>query len=258
MLPGMNPRQKEILKAVVELYTESALPIGSQVLLDNYNFPVSSATLRNDLSALEEAGYLYQPHTSAGRIPTTQGYRAYVEEIMGEELLSKKEQQQLQGELLMLKAKQIRMGRSTAKLLSALSGNLAVTGVLDRDEFYDFGMRELIDNPEFQEIDELCQLVETLDSLDERLEGILGNLPNGETRIYIGEENPIREISNCSMIIAPFENSEGRGILAIIGPKRMRYAKNKSLLEYVQRLLSDQKLLVSAVLLVGTNSLIIF
>lgn len=254
----MNERQQEILKAVVELYTESALPVGSQVLLDNYDFQVSSATLRNDLAALENAGYLYQPHTSAGRIPTTQGYRAYVEEIMGEELLSKREQQQLQSELLMLKAKQARMGRSTAKLLSALSGNLAVTGALDRDEFYDFGMRELIDNPEFQEIDDLCRLVETLDSLDERLETILGDLPNGETRIYIGEENPIREISNCSMIVAPFENSGGRGILAIIGPKRMHYAKNKSLLEFVQRLLSDQKLLVSAVLFVGSSHLIIF
>lgn len=255
----MNPRQIEILKAVVELYTESALPIGSQALLDNYDFQVSSATLRNDLAALEEAGYLYQPHTSAGRIPTTKGYRAYVEDIMGEELLSKSDQQKLQSEILMLKAKQARMGRTTAKLLSALSGNLAVTGVLDKDEFYDFGMRELIDNPEFQSIDELCQLVETLDSLDERLEGILKDLPAGEARIYIGEENPIREISNCSMIVAPFENSQGRGILAIIGPKRMHYAKNKSLLEYVQRLLTDnQKLLTGTVLVLNGSYALIF
>jgi transcriptional regulator of heat shock response len=253
----MNNRQQDILKAVVELYTETALPIGSQLLLDTYDFNVSSATLRNDLASLEEAGYLYQPHTSAGRIPTTQGYRAYVEDIMGEELLSKREQQKLQSELLMLRAKQARMGRTTAKLLSALSGNLAVTGVFDKEEFYDFGMRELIENPEFQEIDELARLVETLDSLDERLEGILGELTTNETRIYIGEENPIREISNCSMIIAPFENSEGRGILAIIGPKRMHYAKNKSLVEYVQRLLSDQKMLTGAIV-IAISPLIIF
>lgn len=254
----MNVRQKEILKGVVELYTQSALPVGSQGLLDFYDFKVSSATLRNDLAALEEAGLLYQPHTSAGRIPTTKGYRMYVEDIMGEELLTKGEQHRLQTELLMLKAKQVRMGRSTAKLLSALSGNLAVTGAFDQNEFHDFGMRELIDNPEFQSIDDLCQLVETLDSLDERLEGILGDLTSSETRIYIGEENPIREISNCSMIVAPYENSEGRGILAIIGPKRMHYAKNRSLLEYVQRLLSDnQKLLKNIVILVGSSSIII-
>lgn len=254
----MDSRQKEILKAVVELYTESALPVGSHGLLDNYDFGVSSATLRNDLAALENAGYLYQPHTSAGRIPTTQGYRAYVEEIMGEELLSKSEQRRLQSELLMLRAKQARMGRTTAKLLSALSGNLAVTGAFDRDEFYDFGMRELIDNPEFQEIDELCRLVETLDSLDERLEAIVKEVAVGETRIFIGEENPIREISNCSMIVAPFQNSEGRGILAIIGPKRMHYAKNKSLLEYVQKFLSEnQKLIPQLIVFTGTNLVII-
>jgi heat-inducible transcriptional repressor len=235
-----NERQKNILAAVVELYTQSALPVGSQALLDHYEFGVSSATLRSDLAALEEAGYLYQPHTSAGRIPTDLGYRTYVEEIMGEELLSRSEQQRLQKELLVMKAKEVRMGRTTAKLLSTLSGNLAVTGALDHDEFYDFGMRELIDNPEFQEIDELCRLVETLDSLDERIESLVGDIRPGETRIYIGDESPIREMTNCSMVVAPYQNKDGRGIIAIIGPKRMHYARNKSLIEYVQRLLSDQ------------------
>ncbi len=255
----LNERQKEILRTVVELYTENALPVGSQALLDNYDFRVSSATLRNDLAELEHQGYLYQPHTSAGRIPTDQGYRAYVEEMMGEETLSKEDQQRLQKELLMMKAKQARMGRSTAKLLSALSGSLAVTGMLDKEEFYDFGMRELLENPEFQEIDELCRLVETLDSLDERLGTILKDVALGESRIYIGEESPIREMSNCSMIIAPYKNSDGVGILAIIGPKRMHYAKNKSLIEYVQRMLSDNQKLLGSMVFVATNgSILIF
>jgi transcriptional regulator of heat shock response len=246
----MNERQKNILAAVVELYTESALPVGSQVLLDHYNFNVSSATLRSDMVFLETEGYLYQPHISAGRIPTDKGYRVYVEEIMAEELLSKADQQRLQKELLIMKAKQVRMGRSTAKLLSALSGNLAITGMLEKQEFYDFGMRGLMENPEFQEIDELCRLVETLDALDENLGQIITNMKNGETRIYIGEESPIQEMSNCSMIVAPYENSEGRGILAIIGPKRMHYAKNKSLIEYVQKMLTDnQKLLGSFIII---------
>jgi transcriptional regulator of heat shock response len=253
----VNERQKNILAAVVELYTESALPVGSQALLDHYKFGVSSATLRSDMVFLENEGYLYQPHTSAGRIPTDKGYRVYVEEIMGEELLSKQDQQRLQKELLMMKAKQVRMGRSTAKLLSALSGNLAVTGVLDK-EFYDFGMRGLMDNPEFQEIDELCRLVETLDSLDERLGSIITDMRNGETRIYIGEESPIREMSNCSMIVAPYENKDGRGILAIIGPKRMHYAKNTALLEYVQKMLSDNSKLLGSMVIIVTSSNIIF
>lgn len=235
----MNTRQRQILSAVVELYTKTALPVGSQVLLERFQFPVSSATLRNDMVALEEAGYLYQPHVSAGRIPTDAGYRFYVEEMMGDEDLSREDQRRLQKELLMMKAKQARLGRSTTKLLSALSGNLAVSGLIDKDEFYDFGMKELMEKPEFQEIDELCRLVETLDSLDERLDTLFAKLGNGETQIFIGDENPIKGISNCSMVVAPYQSSEGQGILAIIGPKRMDYAKNKSLIEYMKKLLGS-------------------
>ena len=235
----MNTRQRQILSAVVELYTKTALPVGSQVLLERFQFPVSSATLRNDMVALEEAGYLYQPHVSAGRIPTDAGYRFYVEEMMGDEDLSREDQRRLQKELLMMKAKQARLGRSTTKLLSALSGNLAVSGLIDKDEFYDFGMKELMEKPEFQEIDELCRLVETLDSLDERIDAIFAKLRDGETQIFIGDEDPIKGISNCSMVVAPYQSSEGQGILAIIGPKRMDYAKNKSLIEYMKKLLGS-------------------
>lgn len=235
----MNPRQKEVLAAIVELYTETATPVGSEALLDRHHFPVSSATLRNDMLALEEKGYLYQPHTSAGRIPTDTGYRFYVEEMMGERNLSREEQQSLQKELLMLKARHARLGRSTVKLMAALSGNLAVSGLIDRDEFFDFGMKELLDKPEFQEIDELCRVVETLDTLDEKLNGILLQLKDGKTQIFIGDENPIKEISNCSMVVAPFKSEDGNGILAIIGPKRMDYAKNKSLIEYVKKILGS-------------------
>ncbi|MEK7494872.1 MAG: hypothetical protein AAB519_02475 [Patescibacteria group bacterium] len=249
----MNERQKKVLSAIVELYTKTALPVGSQALLDRFAFPVSSATLRNDMAALEEEGYLYQPHVSAGRIPTDKGYRIYVEEMMGEEMLSRKDQEHLQKELLMLRAKNVRLGRTTAKLLSALSGNLAVSSIMNKEEFYDFGMKELMEKPEFQEIDELCRLVETLDSLDEKLDQIVLKLKDGETHIFIGQENPITEIQNCSMIIAPYQSDEGRGLLAIIGPKRMEYAKNKSLIEYMRKLLSS-----SAVVIIVTPSIILF
>jgi transcriptional regulator of heat shock response len=240
----MNTRQKQVLSAIVELYTKTALPVGSQALLEHFEFPVSSATLRNDMALLEEEGYLYQPHVSAGRIPTDEGYRLYVEEMMGDEDLSREDQRKLQKELLVMKAKQTRMGRSTAKLLSALSGNLVVSGLIGRDELYDFGMKELMEKPEFQEIDELCRIVETLDSLDEKLDSIMSRLKSGDVQIFIGEENPIKEISNCSMVVAPYENSEGKGILAIIGPKRMDYAKNKSLIEYMKKLLNASLVIV--------------
>lgn len=235
----MNARQGKILAGVVELYTESAVPVGSQSLLERYGFDVSPATIRSDMAALEDEGYLYQPHTSAGRIPTDEGYRYFVEEIMPDERLSVAEQKKLQQELLQLRAKHARLGRSTAKLLSTLSGNLAVTGAIGRDELYDFGMKELLEKSEFHELDEMCRLVEALDTLDERFDLILKQVADGETHIFIGKENPIKEISNCSMVVAPYESAEGKGILAIIGPKRMQYAKNKSLLEHMKKLLGS-------------------
>lgn len=236
----MNDRQKQVLSAVVDLYTESAQPVGSQALLQYSGFDVSAATLRSDMATLEQAGYLYQPHISAGRIPTDAGYRMYVEEMMGDQDLSREEQRHLRKELLLMKAKQARIGRSAAKLLSMLSGNLAVSGIIDTEEMYDFGMKELIEKPEFQEMDELCRLVETLDSLDEKLDGLMLKLQDDETHIFIGDENPIRGISNCAMVVTPYRNDEGeRGILAIIGPKRMEYAKNKSLIEYMKKLLNS-------------------
>lgn len=237
----MNTRQQKVLAAIVEIYTETAVPVGSEVLVKRHTFDVSSATLRNDMAHLENEGLLYQPHISAGRIPTDRGYRFYIEEIMGDQELSKEDQRRLQTELLMMKAKQTRLSRTTAKLLSALSGNLAVMGDASKDEFYDFGIKELIEAPEFRELDELCRLVETLDSLDEKFDVLLATMKDDSMQIFIGEENPIPEISkNCSMMVAPYRNKEGeRGVLAIIGPKRMQYAKNKSLLEYVKKLLSS-------------------
>jgi transcriptional regulator of heat shock response len=243
----MNPRQKKILAGVVELYTESAVPVGSQALLERYSFDVSPATIRSDMATLEKEGYLYQPHTSAGRIPTDLGYRYFVEEIMPDEQMSVADQKNLQKELLQLRAKHARLGRSTAKLLSTFSGNLAVSGVIGADEVYDFGMKELLEKQEFQELDEMCRLVEALDTLDEKFDLILAQVKDGKTHIFIGSENPIKEISNCSMVVAPYESKEGKGILAIIGPKRMQYAKNKSLLEQMKKLLGVSLMIIMIV-----------
>ena len=93
---------------------------------------------------------------------------------------------------------------------------------------------------EFKNIDEFCRIVEALDYIDENIDSILSKMKDGETKIFIGKENPIKEISNCSMVVSPYTNKNGeRGVLAIVGPKRMKYAKNKSLLDYVRSLLGS-------------------
>lgn len=80
----LTERQKFILALVIREYIDTAQPVGSKRLVERYNLEVSSATVRNEMAALSEAGYLHQPHTSAGRVPTEEGYRYFVRQLMGQ------------------------------------------------------------------------------------------------------------------------------------------------------------------------------
>ena len=80
----LSDRRQIVLRTLIEEYIARALPVGSRTLVERYNLGISSATVRNELSLLEEMGYLAQPHTSAGRIPTDFGYRAFVDELLSE------------------------------------------------------------------------------------------------------------------------------------------------------------------------------
>ena len=78
----LSDRRQRVLAALIEEYVARALPVGSRTLVERYQLGVSPATVRNELSVLEEAGYIVQPHTSAGRIPTDTGYRAFVDDLL--------------------------------------------------------------------------------------------------------------------------------------------------------------------------------
>ena len=241
----MNERQKKVLSAVIKEYTNTAMAVSSDLIAQKYKLEVSPATIRNDMNKLEAEGLLYQPHTSAGRIPTDKGYRYFVEEIMEEKKLTREEEKKLQKEILKLKAQNKRLTKTTAKLLSVLSGNLAISGLLKREEFAVFGMSELLAQPEFKKLDEVCRLAEVLDSIDENVDKLIKVLKINETKIFIGQENPVIKMPNCAMLVSPYKLKTGeKVVLALIGPKRMKYAKNKSLIEYMKKLLSSSAIIV--------------
>src|SRR5580765_1388913 len=81
-LPGLNERERRVLEAVIQTYVETAQPAGSRSLAHKFGLCLSPATIRNTMSDLEEKGYLYHPHTSAGRVPTDVAYRLYVDSLM--------------------------------------------------------------------------------------------------------------------------------------------------------------------------------
>ena len=91
-LPELTKRQEEILSLIIRAYTQTPEPVSSKLLVENYNLSVSSATIRNEMAALEELGYIAAPHTSAGRVPTENGYRYFVKRLINVSDLSNGEQ----------------------------------------------------------------------------------------------------------------------------------------------------------------------
>ena len=116
----LGDRKKQILRAIVERYVDTAEPVGSKVIASELGF--SSATIRNEMAELEAMGYLEQPHTSAGRIPTSQGYRIYVNELMQRHKLSVEETEEinaaLQTKMVQLDKVMADVGKITSQLTS--------------------------------------------------------------------------------------------------------------------------------------------
>jgi len=239
----LSDRQQGILTALIEEYVKTATPVGSQELIEEYDFPFSPATLRSEMSSLEEKGYLYQPHISAGRIPTDKGYRFFVNQMSQKHPreIEQEEKRRIEEELIKLQVKQKRLVRTLAKMLAVFSNNLAIAGLVQEKEFFESGMKTLIEQPDFRNIDEVCRIVELLDYLDENIDHLTKELKPKQVETFIGKENIFTESGDCAIVISQciFPGGE-KGIIAILGPKRMEYHKNISLLQYVTKFLETR------------------
>ena len=235
---SLSNRQQQILIATIEEYVKSADPVGSEELMREYNFPYSSATIRSEMAELEREGYLYQPHISAGRIPTDKGYRFFVNYVTAKRLhkMNLEEQKHLEEELIKLRLREKLLARTLARLLASFSNNLAITGLLEEREFFESGMKQLLTQPDFQNIDEICQIAEVIDYLDENITKLSKDLQPNKVKTFIGKENLFTESGDCAIVISQCILPSGdKGIIAILGPKRMEYKKNISLIEQVTR-----------------------
>ena len=122
----LTPRKEAILRSLVEEYIRTATPVASEGLQRQYGLPWGSATIRNEMASLEEEGLLFQPHTSAGRIPTDLGYRYFVEHLMVESALSMDEQRQIRHQFYQVQHQLDEWVRLTASVLSRALQSAAV------------------------------------------------------------------------------------------------------------------------------------
>jgi heat-inducible transcriptional repressor len=122
---GLDKRKAYILATVVYEYIATAEPVGSNTLTQKYNLGVSSATVRNEMAELEAGGYLVQPHTSAGRVPSDAGYRTYVDDLMQPETLGTEDRRRIREDLREASRELDEVIETATKLLGRLSNNLA-------------------------------------------------------------------------------------------------------------------------------------
>ena len=232
----MDIRQQKILAAIVKEYSDTANPVGSKELAEKYRFSESPATIRNEMAVLEKLGYITQPYKSAGRVPTDKGYRFFVNELMRRFELSEKERQMLKRELVKLHQQHEQLGRSISNLLAEVSGSAAFA--LLPHQAASTGLSHIIGDPEFTDPKTMKQVAQLLENIDQTASKFVKRNEITAEAI-IGGESPVPVPKNLSLVVSNVKMKDGKkGVIGIIGPKRMSYAKNLSIIEYLAKLIS--------------------
>ncbi|RKY30320.1 MAG: hypothetical protein DRP74_07245 [Candidatus Omnitrophota bacterium] len=231
-------RRRAILSSAINRYIKEAKPVASEEIARD--FDLSSATIRNIFSELEESGYLMHPHTSAGRIPTDKGYRYYVDFLLSQMELLDDEKEQIVKEY----KKEIRRLEDaleeTSEVISAITHYTGIVSLLNwQDKFFYRGISYILEQPEFKDFQRIRLLIELLEEKQQLLE-IINRDFNGKVKVYIGKELGCQEMDSCSLVVSNFRvKNKPSGKLAVLGPVRMKYNHTIPALEYISDLLSE-------------------
>src|SRR5881296_2888005 len=313
----MDARHRDVLVAVIREYIDSTEPVGSRVLAQRHFPNLSAATLRNVMADLEEMGYLVQPHTSAGRVPTDKAYRFYVESfppapgppgaVSGESLPTRRSgidgfmertsshlssATKLTGLLLAPPLKQTTLARvdlipheddralavdpplgtdevrALGRELNRRFGGHTVQDVVDMETMptdpldalhtrargvidqilallrdrtlYVSGAINMLDQPEFWNIDTTRELLRTFEQ-KEHLADLMTKLAGAEgLSVTIGEENPVAGMRECTLITSTYlYRDQVVGILGVVGPRRLPYPEVISIVNETARHVTD-------------------
>ncbi|OGN03681.1 MAG: hypothetical protein A2655_03980 [Candidatus Yanofskybacteria bacterium RIFCSPHIGHO2_01_FULL_43_42] len=231
----ITDRQKKLLNIVIGQYIKNPEPVSSKALVKSGPFSVSSATLRHEMNELERAGYLMQLHTSSGRIPTTKAYRLYVDSLMSGPGIYVPEATKNKIHKAINEAKDDpeELNKIVANIVSVLSENMVFTKIDETDRFYKTGLSSLFEFPEFRESDRVFNIASAFDQFERlftQIEDELFGINSADISIFIGDENPIKNIKEEAVIVVRYPLPGNKmGSMTIVGPMRMNYEKNLGL-----------------------------
>jgi len=247
----LSQRQNNILRGVIETHIETTQPVGSRTFAEKYAFSFSPATIRNEMGALEEMGYLTHPHTSSGRLPTDHGYRYYLDHTSFEDR-SGMPLNRLEDELFP-KGGEEKLDEFLDRislLLSSLSQEIGLTlmppaEVLasERPERLKLslqGLSYILEKPEFQDVRKVRNLLGVLEEKAALTQWVLTHAEPEHVSVSVGREHAHEALEDCAIVIGRYAAGEGRrGAIAILGPKRMAYRQIIPLVSRVAAVVGD-------------------
>jgi len=235
----LSDRQQKILKSVIEEYIDSAEPVASELIEKKYNLGVSPATIRNDMVQLTQEGYLKQPHTSAGRIPSSKGLRFYIDHLMQQKDLSVIDEVSAKEKIWDSRFDYDKLLRGATRVLAEKTKTLAVAATDDGD-VYSSGSAYILDMPEFFDIEVARNVLSLLDQY-QRLRELFFTKTYADEPVHIvmGEDLPWPFMEPVGFVFAEFNTANKRGSVGVIGPCRLNYPHVIPTVKYFGNLLSE-------------------
>ena len=230
-------RKRQVLNIILRTHIDEVEPVGSNYI--SKIIGLSSATIRNIMSDLEEDGYLYQPHTSAGRVPTERAYRDYVNSLIQVRNDYLDQIRTIRREFIDKYKKYSEAVERISYVMSKMTDHTSFV-VYPEDHIYVDGTHCMVEKPEFSDIEKLKKVIAVMDEKEQLLENLKDYMDSGPLKIHIGHENSIAGFEDCSIITASYKvKGDLVGGVGIIGPMRMEYRKVLPVIRYFAGYLSE-------------------
>jgi len=237
-MTSLDERQTKILKAVIDEYINTALPVGSGTIEKKYNLGVSPATIRNEMVKLTQIGYLKQAHSSSGRIPTSVALKYYVSNLMHEQQLPLSEEVAVKEKVWDYRHEMDKLLRETTKELANRTRELAIA-ITDEGDIYSAGTANILECPEFFDIDLTKYLLSRLDEVVFWEELIGRSTSSEDVDLILGNDFGNEVFEPCSFIFSRFVAGPRKGAIGVIGPARLNFSRVFPTMRYFRELLNE-------------------
>lgn len=229
----LTERQEKILTLTIDHYIKSAKPVSSGFLAKQRELEVCPATVRGDFCALTKKGFLEKPYISGGRIPTDKGYRFFVDGLLKKQSRWRKREHYLFRRIFSRKKHPWEIAEELAKVLAEMSCTLSIVAFSNIKMIWKEGWRELMSEPEFQDVDYFREFLDLVMDFEQNLETLVQEISG--IQIFIGQESPLPEKGFSLMVARPRFYKKLVPTVALLGPKRMNFQRNLQVIEALFR-----------------------